>query len=216
MKSQKSKSPVTKNSKSPPTFKSLSQPSTISSQNTAASSQKSRKQQEEQKVPAKSPKKSPSTSPKLKNLKISEEPETSKSPRLKLTGSAPPKKPMTGFIIFCNEKRETVRTDNPDVKITEITKILGQAWNALTDAQKEPYHQAATAEKVRYEQEMKQFSEKGFYINAKGQNSADLYQPKLSDDIVQPKKGLSSYIFFSLEESKKLRDKNPGIATTDV
>ena len=183
MKAQRSKSPVTKNSKSPPTFKGMSQPSTISSQKTAsssqktsASSQKSRKIQEEQKAPAKSPvKKSPSTSPKLKNLKISQDEETSKSPRLKLTGSAPPKKAMSGFFLFSNEKREAVMAANPEFKMTDIAKHFGQAWAAYTDTQKEPYHQAATAEKVRYEREMKQFIEKGFFINSKGQNSTDLF-----------------------------------------
>jgi hypothetical protein len=243
MHAQKSKSPATKNSKSPkaltqkspqrspkgaiakspkgapPTFKNLSksQKSTISSQQTASSSQKSKKEAVKAPAKSKSPKsKSPkSKSPvtKMKDLKLSDD--NSKSASLQLTGSAPPKKPMTGFLFFSNEKRETIMAENPQMKMTEISKYLGQAWQLLTDDQKEPYHQMATMDKIRHEKEMKEFTEKGFYINSKGENSKDIFKPKLSDDIVQPKKALSGFMFFTIENGKKLRELDPTISITD-
>lgn len=66
--------------------------------------------------------------------------EDTKSPRLKVQGSNPPKKPLSGYMIFTIEKRDGVLAENPHFKVTEVTKYLAQAWNLLTDAQKDPYH----------------------------------------------------------------------------
>jgi len=46
----------------------------------------------------------------MKNLTLTDE--TSKSPRLQLTGSNPPKKAFTAFLIFSNEKRPAVMKEN--------------------------------------------------------------------------------------------------------
>lgn len=49
------------------------------------------------------------------------------------------KRAPSSFIIFSNEHRAKVRSENPDLKITEIGKILGTMWKGLSDAQKKPY-----------------------------------------------------------------------------
>lgn len=123
---------------------------------------------------------------------------------------------MTGFFQFSNEKRPAVLSENPAFKVSDCAKYLGQAWGALSEVQKEPYHQASTEDKIRYEREMKQFTEKGFFINSKGENSTDHFVPKLTDDVVQPKRGLSSFMFFSMEEQTKLRTLFPGSSTTII
>lgn len=74
----------------------------------------------------------------------------------------------------------------------------------------------AANDKLRYNKEMEQFTEKGFFINEKGENSKTLYQPKMSDDIVKPKKPSSAYIFFNVEHGKKVREANPGQSSAET
>ena len=61
---------------------------------------------------------------------------------------------MSGFLIFTNEKREGIQAQNPDMKMTEISKALGAAWNSMSDAQKAPYNQRNLEDKIRYEKEL--------------------------------------------------------------
>lgn len=43
-----------------------------------------------------------------------------------------------------------VREENPDMKITEISKVLGARWREMDDAQKKPFQKKADADKERW------------------------------------------------------------------
>lgn len=38
------------------------------------------------------------------------------------------KRPLSAFIVFCNEKRDQVKKENPNASFGEIGKILGKLW----------------------------------------------------------------------------------------
>ena len=57
---------------------------------------------------------------------------------------------------------------------------MGQTWSALSDSHKEPYNNLAAQDKIRYENELSEFKEKGYFINASGENSQLSYKPKVS------------------------------------
>ena len=43
--------------------------------------------------------------------------------------------------------------ENPDVKITEISKMLAVKWKVIGDEEKKPFNEKAAADKQRYEEE---------------------------------------------------------------
>lgn len=56
------------------------------------------------------------------------------------------------YIQFCNEHRSKVKGENPTLSMTEISKILGQKWNALSDEEKAKYknnYKQAAAQKIQ-------------------------------------------------------------------
>ena len=53
---------------------------------------------------------------------------------------------INAFIMFCNEKRDQVKKANPDAKMGEITKILGDEWKKMSDDDKKPYKAKADTE----------------------------------------------------------------------
>ena len=53
---------------------------------------------------------------------------------------------INAFIVFCNEKRKQVKEANPEAKMGEITKILGEEWKKLSDEDKKPYKVKCDAE----------------------------------------------------------------------
>merc|ERR1712048_1087510 len=58
-----------------------------------------------------------------------------------------PKKPMSAYFLFMNEKRESIKRDNPDAGVSDIGKIAGEMWSKLED-------------KSRWEQQQKEAKEK--------------------------------------------------------
>ena len=68
----------------------------------------------------------------------------------KAAKEAEPKKPLSAYIIFGNEQRQRVREENPEASVTEQITLLGAAWKALTEEQRQVYEEKAEADKARY------------------------------------------------------------------
>lgn len=49
-----------------------------------------------------------------------------------------------------NDRREELRSQQPDATTIEITKLIGAEWNALSDERKQPYLAAAKLAFKRY------------------------------------------------------------------
>ena len=50
-----------------------------------------------------------------------------------------PKKPLTPFFLFSQEKRGEVVAQNPEFKLAQIGKLMGQMWQALDQETKDTY-----------------------------------------------------------------------------
>ena len=64
-----------------------------------------------------------------------------------------PKRPLTSYMYFCQENRDRVKTENPNMNAKEITTELGARWKRLSDTDKVPYEAMQVADKARYESE---------------------------------------------------------------
>ncbi|GAA5838389.1 hypothetical protein JCM9279_003229 [Rhodotorula babjevae] len=58
-----------------------------------------------------------------------------------------PKRPASAYIEYQNSVREEWRRDNPDLSYAEVLKKIGQNWQNMSDADKEPW-QTITADKT--------------------------------------------------------------------
>jgi hypothetical protein len=70
-----------------------------------------------------------------------------------------PKKGMSAFMMFSNENRNKIKTDNPEATFGEIGRKVGEAWKALNDKQKAVYTKKAEEDKQRYESEFQTYTE---------------------------------------------------------
>jgi len=64
---------------------------------------------------------------------------------------------LSAYFIYTNEQREQIRKDNPELKITEVSKRIGDMWKALSDDEKKPYNVKANEAKTQYEKAVKDF-----------------------------------------------------------
>lgn len=69
-----------------------------------------------------------------------------------------PKRAKSAYLYFCEEYRLKIKSDNPNMKATEITSQLGRMWNELKDDENRVdelnmFEKQATADKNRYNNE---------------------------------------------------------------
>ncbi|CAM6087148.1 unnamed protein product [Calypogeia fissa] len=84
-----------------------------------------------------------------------------------------PRPNRTGYNFFFAEQRQRLKALYPD-KDREISRMIGEAWNALTEDQKLPYQQRGEADKERFKRESEDYREKlksGYYNNPANVNA---------------------------------------------
>jgi len=64
-----------------------------------------------------------------------------------------PKKPKSGFMFFSQERRLTLKEEQPELSIIEASKVLGAEWKTLSDAAKQKYMDLYEEDRKRYARE---------------------------------------------------------------
>ena len=67
-----------------------------------------------------------------------------------------PKRPLSGYTLFCNDIREDLKKTHPNLSFGEMNKTLGQKWKELEDKQK--YIEKAQEERMKYEEEIEEYN----------------------------------------------------------
>ena len=60
-------------------------------------------------------------------------------------------------MFFCDDHRSKVSESQPELKITEVSKVLGKMWAAIDSEKKEIYNKMAEEDRERYAKEMEEY-----------------------------------------------------------
>jgi len=63
----------------------------------------------------------------------------------------------TAYKFFYKETAQNVKNHNPGVKFGDVSRIVGEMWGTLTDAEKEKYRKMAAEDKIRYANELEEY-----------------------------------------------------------
>lgn len=77
----------------------------------------------------------------------------------KIKDANAPKHPLTGYVRYVNEKRDTFRLKHPNVPSVEITKLIAEEWGSLPEEIKKPFLDAAEADRERYHREITEYKQ---------------------------------------------------------
>lgn len=44
-----------------------------------------------------------------------------------------PKRPLSAYMLWLNSARESIKRENPGIKVTEVAKRGGELWRAMKD-----------------------------------------------------------------------------------
>ena len=121
-----------------------------------------------------------------------------------------PKKWKTSYILFCCDKREELKSKNPDMPATEITSELGKLWKSLTDKNKKKYQDLSAKDKIRYEKDMES------YTPPPEDELEDKPKKAPKKERVGPKRPLSSYMYFCQDTRDSVKKDNPEMNGKEV
>lgn len=140
-----------------------------------------------------------------------------------------PKKPLSGYMMFCNDKRQDLKNDKPELSMTDCAKHLGAMWKALDEEQKKEYKIQAAAEKEKYTELHDEYKKTDNFKNfEKKDKTAKLvrkyalalgFKPKrgsvtFPSDKNSPKKPLSAYMRFSRDKRQEYASE--GLSLTEL
>jgi len=91
------------------------------------------------------------------------------------------KRAPSGYIIFCQDKRQEVKTENPEMKATEITKELGRQWRELSQEEKDEYNQRSKEMSAELKAQSEDEEEKP-KKQKKGKKKVEEEEPEVEED----------------------------------
>ena len=68
-----------------------------------------------------------------------------------------PKRAITAFMFYSTKMRPIIKKEQPDIKFTEMGKLIGEKWRELSSDDKKEFEDMANEDKERYNDEMKKY-----------------------------------------------------------
>jgi hypothetical protein len=160
-------------------------------------------------------------------IQVVEKEKKERKPReKKLKDENAPKRPTTGYMLYCQDVRAGIKEQNPGKKMTEISKILGATWKELSDEDKKPYTKKASKDKKRFDKEMKVYirpkdedlleQKVNQKKSRKSSGGSDEKSKRKKKDKDAPKGAISSYLYFAMEKRSEVKESNPDMTGSEV
>ena len=61
---------------------------------------------------------------------------------------------MSAFLFFSQDKRRIIKGENPGMRNTEISRILGEMWKDASDEEKAPHIEREARERAKYKEDI--------------------------------------------------------------
>ena len=132
--------------------------------------------------------------------------------------SIQPKKNLSAYFLFTNKRRQELKIQYPEKKLTELTTLMAVEWKAMDEVTKKKYQDQADADKENYIQQMEEYKKTEKYTKYQVKLSAFKEEQKLTaskkaakkpKDVNAPKKPPTAYFIFTAKIRAETTAANP-------
>jgi upstream-binding transcription factor len=140
-----------------------------------------------------------------------------------------PKKPKSAYLIFCQENREKIKEENPDIQPKEILSKLGSLWQTIkNEPGSKKYIKKAVEDKTRYDSEISEYSPSEEYnkVMEEYKDNPENFEKKTKTkktkkekkvvDPNKPKKPQTIFFKYSKEMRDKVKEEHPEMKTDEI
>lgn len=71
-----------------------------------------------------------------------------------------PQKPLSAYLLYCNQRRPKLKEEHTGIVPREMISIMSKEWNSMTDEQKKPFYKLQDEDKLRYIKETTEYNNK--------------------------------------------------------
>ena len=82
-----------------------------------------------------------------------------------------PKRPMSAFLKYSQNRRAMIKEQNPDMGNTDVSRLLGEMWRNASEAERRPYVEQELIERAEYNETIKKFREQQPQLDAESRTS---------------------------------------------
>ncbi|KAK8823670.1 hypothetical protein WA577_002589 [Blastocystis sp. JDR] len=116
-----------------------------------------------------------------------------------------PKKPRSAYIFFCLKHRQRIQDENENLSPVDVSRRLGQEWNALSPEEKEPFKQSEYEDRIRFQNELKNI----------GMTPEDLRRTS-RNSFASASRAKSAYLYFCSLKREEMRSQNPQMSSNEI
>jgi hypothetical protein len=143
----------------------------------------------------------------------------------KLKDENAPKRPKSGYMFFAEKKRPEIKEAQPELKMIEISKVIGERWKSAVPATKDKYNNKSEKDKERYKQEMASYKRPSDEVlltqkinqkKKRGKQASGDKKKRTKKPEGAPTRGKSAYLFFCQANRAEVKEANPSFKATEI
>lgn len=130
-----------------------------------------------------------------------------------------PKRPMSAYFLWANNKRGDLMKESPNVGVAELGKKLGSLWAKVSGSEKEIFEAKAKKQKEAYEKKIEKYRKTADYkTHQKNLYAFRIHQTKkpFPRDPNAPKRNLSAYMIYLNSVRENVVKENPGMSSVEI
>eukprot|EP00549_Striatella_unipunctata_P025955 CAMPEP_0118714724 /NCGR_PEP_ID=MMETSP0800-20121206/26383_1 /TAXON_ID=210618 ORGANISM="Striatella unipunctata, Strain CCMP2910" /NCGR_SAMPLE_ID=MMETSP0800 /ASSEMBLY_ACC=CAM_ASM_000638 /LENGTH=279 /DNA_ID=CAMNT_0006620623 /DNA_START=179 /DNA_END=1018 /DNA_ORIENTATION=- len=105
-----------------------------------------------------------------------------------------PKRPMSAFLYFSQDKRREIKAKNPHMKNTEVSRVLGEMWRNATEEERRPHVEREKKERDQYKDDISKWrDEHNAKLEAQRKAQADQAQFMAQNGMLNPQTEYQSF-----------------------
>jgi len=138
---------------------------------------------------------------------------------VKLKDENAPERPLNAYTLFVKERSIVLKDQSSEsLSFSDISKACATQWKALSEGEKQQYHDQVKPHVDEFKKKMIAYKQSEEYANFKIQKAAHDKREKMKEFKLPsaPKKALTAYIYYGLDNRAKLKEANPDASLTDM